>query len=178
MARSHAARVEQQQKRRHTAGHGGCECQRTRRAMAKAARKTSTRLGRCLDADSRWLRILNGLAFRRGRRLAAEHVVMQMVGAEGFEPPTLCSQSRCATRLRYAPTWFFDCIANGNEPKGERNPRAHQITTWWLTHKRSQTNTTMGIAKTSAIAQTSAERKAQSFQVWRRGCPICRCMSW
>ena len=29
-----------------------------------------------------------------------------MVGAEGFEPPTLCSQSRCATRLRYAPTPF------------------------------------------------------------------------
>jgi hypothetical protein len=29
-----------------------------------------------------------------------------MVGAEGFEPPTLCSQSRCATRLRYAPTVF------------------------------------------------------------------------
>lgn len=29
---------------------------------------------------------------------------MNMVGAEGFEPPTLCSQSRCATKLRYAPT--------------------------------------------------------------------------
>ena len=27
-----------------------------------------------------------------------------LVGAEGFEPPTLCSQSRCATRLRHAPT--------------------------------------------------------------------------
>ncbi len=27
----------------------------------------------------------------------------EVVGAEGFEPPTLCSQSRCATRLRYAP---------------------------------------------------------------------------
>lgn len=26
-----------------------------------------------------------------------------MVGAEGFEPPTLCSQSECATKLRYAP---------------------------------------------------------------------------
>ena len=26
-----------------------------------------------------------------------------VVGAEGFEPPTLCSQSRCATKLRYAP---------------------------------------------------------------------------
>jgi membrane protease YdiL (CAAX protease family) len=27
-----------------------------------------------------------------------------MVGAAGFEPAALCSQSRCATRLRYAPT--------------------------------------------------------------------------
>ena len=26
-----------------------------------------------------------------------------LVGAEGFEPPTLCSQRRCATRLRHAP---------------------------------------------------------------------------
>ena len=31
-------------------------------------------------------------------------MLILMVGAEGFEPPTLCSQSRCATRLRYAPT--------------------------------------------------------------------------
>jgi hypothetical protein len=37
-----------------------------------------------------------------------------MVGAEGFEPPALCSQSRCATRLRYAPTFQIDCIANRN----------------------------------------------------------------
>ena len=28
----------------------------------------------------------------------------ELVGAEGFELSTLCSQSRCATRLRYAPT--------------------------------------------------------------------------
>ena len=35
-----------------------------------------------------------------------------MVGAEGFEPPALCSQSRCATRLRYAPTFLFDCNLN------------------------------------------------------------------
>src|SRR3972149_1418155 len=28
-----------------------------------------------------------------------------MVGARGFEPPTPCSQSRCATRLRYAPIY-------------------------------------------------------------------------
>ena len=46
-----------------------------------------------------------------------------LVGAEGFEPPTLCSQSRCATRLRYAPTLSFDCNANRNlagfEPAAE-----------------------------------------------------------
>src|SRR5215469_16708573 len=30
-------------------------------------------------------------------------VIDFLVGAEGFEPPTLCSQSRCATRLRHAP---------------------------------------------------------------------------
>src|SRR5687768_3095554 len=28
----------------------------------------------------------------------------KVVGARGFEPPTPCSQSRCATRLRYTPT--------------------------------------------------------------------------
>ena len=28
----------------------------------------------------------------------------RVVGAEGFEPPTSCSQSRRATRLRHAPT--------------------------------------------------------------------------
>ena len=30
-----------------------------------------------------------------------------MVGEEGFEPPTLWSQTRCATKLRYSPTRFF-----------------------------------------------------------------------
>ncbi len=29
-----------------------------------------------------------------------------MVGEEGFEPPTLWSQTRCATKLRYSPTMF------------------------------------------------------------------------
>ena len=34
--------------------------------------------------------------------------LVKMVGAERFELPTLCSQNRCATRLRYAPN--FVCI--------------------------------------------------------------------
>jgi hypothetical protein len=33
----------------------------------------------------------------------SEFVYICLVGARGFEPPTPCSQSRCATRLRYAP---------------------------------------------------------------------------
>jgi len=32
----------------------------------------------------------------------------EMVGAEGFEPPTPCSRSKCATRLRYAPPMAKD----------------------------------------------------------------------
>lgn len=29
-----------------------------------------------------------------------------MVGVEGFEPPTLWSQTRCATKLRYTPNYL------------------------------------------------------------------------
>ena len=35
---------------------------------------------------------------------ALEGESRKLVGAVGFELTTLCSQSRCATRLRYAPT--------------------------------------------------------------------------
>ena len=34
-----------------------------------------------------------------------------LVGETGFEPATLCSQSRCATRLRYSPT--LSCAPRG-----------------------------------------------------------------
>jgi hypothetical protein len=30
-----------------------------------------------------------------------------VVGEEGFEPPTLWSQTRCATKLRYSPTLYI-----------------------------------------------------------------------
>ena len=43
---------------------------------------------------------------RKGEVAQAEReaATAKLVGARGFEPPTPCSQSRCATRLRYAPT--------------------------------------------------------------------------
>ena len=41
------------------------------------------------------------LSYSRKNR---KFLIYKMVGAAGFELATLCSQSRCATRLRYAPT--------------------------------------------------------------------------
>ena len=48
------------------------------------------------------MRCLPGVTDRARKLLNA------LVGAAGFEPAAPCSQSRCATRLRHAPTpgWF------------------------------------------------------------------------
>jgi hypothetical protein len=40
---------------------------------------------------------------KAGRPLWIYRLIDDLVGAVGFELTTLCSQSRCATRLRYAP---------------------------------------------------------------------------
>lgn len=37
--------------------------------------------------------------------LSRKYQIFEVVGAERFELPTLWSQTRCATRLRYAPTF-------------------------------------------------------------------------
>ena len=41
----------------------------------------------------------------------AEILLLEVVGARGFEPPASCSQSRRATRLRYAPKIQFELLA-------------------------------------------------------------------
>ena len=55
-----------------------------------------------------------------------------MVGARGFEPPTPCSQSRCATRLRHAPSPRRRCCSGRSahctrpapkRPDSEPSPR-------------------------------------------------------
>ena len=48
---------------------------------------------------------------------------IRLVGVEGFEPPTLCSQSRCATRLRYTPTRVPAWRLDANEAAYCRNLR-------------------------------------------------------
>ncbi len=40
-----------------------------------------------------------------GRMRESQAIDTKLVGVEGFEPPTLWSQTRCATRLRYTPTY-------------------------------------------------------------------------
>ena len=58
----------------------------------------------------------------------------ELVGADGFEPPTLCSQSRCATRLRHAPPdpgVTLTPARNGNGGLRKASNRQHQ------THRRS-----------------------------------------
>ena len=48
--------------------------------------------------------------------LISRFYLNNLVGARGFEPPAPCSQSRCATRLRYAPTFFwpsYHCLCEG-----------------------------------------------------------------
>ncbi len=40
------------------------------------------------------------------------HIICELVGAVGFELTTPCAQGRCATRLRYAPTFAASLILN------------------------------------------------------------------
>src|SRR5215471_14163348 len=41
------------------------------------------------------------------RPAGLRRILRNLVGAIGFEPTTPCAQGRCATRLRYAPTFDF-----------------------------------------------------------------------
>ncbi|SON51161.1 protein of unknown function [Vibrio tapetis subsp. tapetis] len=42
--------------------------------------------------------------FKRKKASSNDEAFLIVVGEEGFEPPTLWSQTRCATKLRYSPT--------------------------------------------------------------------------
>ena len=47
--------------------------------------------------------VLYQLSYGHHRVTSASRCARWLVGVEGFEPPTSCSQSRRATRLRYTP---------------------------------------------------------------------------
>ncbi len=44
------------------------------------------------------------------RKPAIKAGFLKLVGEEGFEPPTLWSQTRCATKLRYSPRCFTETL--------------------------------------------------------------------
>src|SRR6266478_5264164 len=63
-----------------------------------------------------------------------------VVGARGFEPPTSCSQSRCATRLRHAP-----------EPPARRiSVRASGFNRWVLSRATGASSLSPGAAVMAA----------------------------
>ena len=63
-----------------------------------------------------------------------------LVGAERFELPTLCSQSRCATRLRHAPTL---------------SRISHSTATWRLTHSAASSDAAAPIPAAPAEAAST-----------------------
>ncbi len=70
-----------------------------------------------------------GLEGRCSIRLSYKRL---LVGVEGFEPPTFCSQSRRATRLRYTP----------GEPSNFLHARDHQAV---REYRLSASASTLGI---------------------------------
>ncbi len=88
----------------------------------------------------------------------------ELVGAEGFEPPTLCSQSRCATRLRYAPT-SVDCIAR--MPCIRAPQQVSRYLPPWDSNSLITTHvsTISGNENTARSAPPSVIKNAQSFHV-------------
>ena len=50
--------------------------------------------------------VSNYLNSRRKKAPSFLTRLLKVVGEEGFEPPTLWSQTRCATKLRYSPRHF------------------------------------------------------------------------
>ena len=70
---------------------------------------------------------------RRGSLRSSLHFERRLVGARGFEPPTPCSQSKCATRLRHAPIEKYHMNKTSaksshkrlNRPGGRRRQTRH-----------------------------------------------------
>src|SRR5580765_5829003 len=77
------------------------------------------------------------LSYRRGVPIKIRPGIRpHEVGARGFEPPTPCSQSRCATGLRHAPEHNLEQrgrIATGADGRQTR-PRPRSRRARWFAH--------------------------------------------
>ena len=82
---------------------------------------------------------------------------LDLVGATGFEPATPCSQSRCSTRLSYAPgvykqiaktTCFGSRLLLGSAPASPSNPAVHVLWTALGDSPQSRCSTRLSYAPT------------------------------
>jgi hypothetical protein len=93
-----------------------------------------------------------------------------LVGAEGFEPPTLWSQTRCATRLRYAPTGFSLSHEVSNGPQNVRNRLWEpEPDNEWKRPSKSHANKSIGKRISAASKRQRPPRKNQLCSVCFRG---------
>jgi hypothetical protein len=101
----------------------------------------------------------------------ASHSTRKMVGVEGFEPTTPCSQSRCATRLRYTPPES----AYTGRPGAPENPRIlrpvpQRVNCACVPRPRRRTRITRA-PPTTAVARVHPKNKkgaeAPFLRVWR-----------
>ena len=95
----------------------------------------------------------------RDRLLAIFEPSAEVVGAEGFEPPTLCSQSRCATRLRHAPTQQAGPARGANDTE---RPRSVNLTSDWRQSDRRRSRPTPSGRAVWLIFQDDARRRSSS----------------
>ncbi len=88
-----------------------------------------------------------------------------MVGARGFEPPTPCSRSRCATRLRYAPTLF-----SSHNRGGFYHPCGKKARGFWSIETQKNR---AGLLRSVVAEQGAAYRALKPYQkVMRRKSPL------
>ncbi len=140
--------------RRNDHGHGWPDIQENHGALF--ARRDGSKNGEQFTPSTRARKHKYGHSRTFLRWAARCKLLIPMVGAEGFEPPTLCSQSRCATRLRYAPI-----------PGLYRNQRPSGVPAEPLQAQRMRK---IGARKMAASVPAISIRKTQSRQVCRRCC--------
>lgn len=101
---------------------------------------------------------------------ASRNVLFAVVGVEGFEPPTPCSQSRCATRLRYTPAFP---VPSGRLGAGKRRNHTEVIQ---VRQRLSSTSTRCRRSEAASRRRTRPRNRArvaeECFRPRARPCPI------
>ncbi len=101
-----------------------------------------------------------------------------MVGAAGFELATLCSQSRCATRLRYAPTANILTLKQAVLDAGKKKvaPEMHLSAFFCPTLPPRGFVALLGLGERGEEAEKKRQKAAKKQQVSDAECQLPRVM--